>query len=390
MRARVVVSLAVASAMLGAGLVACVDLFHSTGDVLTACERDAQTPGCVSEASVEAGVDAGTDFCAWPEDVARQNAVHACAWLGACESPLGRNAFGSCMFQALLAYDCAANPNHPVKSATHALWDCLWAAQSCDAVNKCVFPQGPQVCAGGPFVTCATQDGGMPNGDVRVECSANGAAPSGENCALWGQVCGGDISVGVCGGSSGPAAITCTAQECEQTVVHVCDDAGRDIGIDCMNNGAQRCDGFPTRAGAAWVACIPESDAGSCAPDASAQCTGGIATSCPAGVPESINCQTLLGNVHACTPGQLSPPFDWTSPCMVAGDEADAGDAGGGAGDASRVLLRFVQRGEAHRVLPRRDVPSRLRGGRSRPVPDEDHRPGRRAERRVHPTPVSP
>jgi len=198
MRARVLGLLAVASTTLGAGLMACIDLFHSTSDVLTACQLDAQAPGC----GKEAGVDASTNFCDWTDDVARQHAAHACAWLGACESPLGRNAFGSCMFQALLAYDCAANPNHPVKGKTHDLWDCLSQATSCGAVNACVFPQGPQACGGGPFVTCATQDGGF-NADVRVECLADKDPANGENCALWGQTCGGDLSLGVCGGSAG-------------------------------------------------------------------------------------------------------------------------------------------------------------------------------------------
>jgi hypothetical protein len=339
MHTRALVLLAAGSAMLGAGLVACIDLFHSTADILTACELDAQTPGCGKEASAEADVDAGTDFCAWPEALARQNATHACAWLGACESPLGRNAFGSCMFEALLAYDCAANPNHPVKGETHARWDCLWQAQTCAAINACVFSQGSQQCgeAGAPFVTCASQ-GGV-NANVRVECLGNGVPPNGENCALWGQTCGGDISVGVCGGSAGEGGIDCTAESCDDTMLHVCDDAGRDIGIDCESNGAQQCNGFPSRADTSWVACVPlpQGEAGTCAATLSAKCENGIAVSCPAGIPESLNCQTLLqGSAHACTPGQLSPPYDWTSPCVVTSSAADAGDAGdaGGAGDA--------------------------------------------------------
>jgi hypothetical protein len=334
MRRRVLVLLAVGSATFGAGLVACIDLFHSTGDVLTACQLDAQTPGCGNEASVEAGVDAGTDFCAWSADVARRNATHACAWLGACESPLGRNAFGSCMFEALLAYDCAANHDHPVKGTTHDLWDCLWQAGSCGAVSACVFPQGPQRCGGGPFVTCATQGGVPPNADVRVECAADGAPPNGENCALWGQTCGGDLSVGVCGGSAGEPAIACTTQSCNDSTLHVCDDAGRDIGIDCASNGAQECNGFPTPTNSAWVACVPESDAGKCTPSLSTLCDGGIASSCRAGVPETLDCQTLLQNVRACHAGSLWPPYDWTSPCFVGSDD-DGGD--GGADDAGEA-----------------------------------------------------
>jgi hypothetical protein len=339
MRGGVAVVLAVTGMTLGAGLVACFDLFHSTDDVLTACQRDARTPGCEGEASaVEAGVEAGTDFCAWPETEARAHAESACAWLGACEGPLGRNAFGSCMFAALLAFDCRANPDHPVKGKARALWDCLWQVRSCGAVDACVFPQGRPRCGGGPFVTCATQDGGPPNADVRVECFADGGVPSGENCALWGQTCGGDLSEGVCAGSAGAAATDCTFDGCIGTTLHGC-AGGEDVGIDCADNGAQRCGGFPAASPgqpAAWVACLPQSEAGACPPDASAQCVNGTAVSCPAGTVETLDCEALLQNVDAqfdggvgtCTPGALSPQFDWTSPCGIAEEAGDGGDAG--------------------------------------------------------------
>ena len=328
MRLRTAIGLAVGSAAAGAGAVACGDLFHSTNDVLTACELDAQTDGCGKEASVEAGVEAGTDFCAWPEDQARRNAEHACAWLGACESPLGRNAFGSCMFEALLAFDCGANPNHRVKGRTHDRWDCLWQAETCAQVHACVFPQGSQTCAPGPtFVGCASE-GGI-NADTRVECLGDGGTPPGENCALWGQTCGGNSGVGVCGGSTGQAALSCSSDSCDDSqTVHKCDDAGVDIGIDCTTNGAGRCSGFPTPSSAKWVACLPDSDAGACTASKTATCDGGIAFMCPAGVAESINCLALLDDVNACTPGDLWPEYDWTSPCVVTGDAGDAGSAG--------------------------------------------------------------
>ena len=51
-----------------------------------------------------------------PPDEAQQHALHACTWLGACETPMGNNAFGPCYFRALLAYDCAANPNHRARA----------------------------------------------------------------------------------------------------------------------------------------------------------------------------------------------------------------------------------------------------------------------------------
>jgi hypothetical protein len=348
MRLRAAILLAVASTTLGAGLVACFDLFHSTGDVLTACQRDAQTPGCQEEAGVTAdtGTDAGTDFCAWTETEARANAESACAWLGACENPLGRNEFGSCMFAALLAYDCHANPDHAVKGKARGLWDCLWQARTCGAVDACVFPQGRPGCGGGPFVTCATQGGVPPNADVRVECYYDGGAPSGENCALWGQTCGGDLSDGVCAGTADAAAIDCTFQGCIDSMLHWCSDGGIDVGIDCASNGDQACGGFPTATTAQpalWVACLPQSEAGACTPDASAQCVNGVAVSCPAGRIESVDCNALLQSAHGCTPGPLAPIFDWTSPCSVtadlgggAGDAGDAGDAAnaGDAGDA--------------------------------------------------------
>src|SRR5580700_933274 len=104
--------LAAGSIAFCAALVACFDLFHSTVDVLTLCTIDAQAPGCneSSDANVESSTS--SDFCAWTSGEALSHARHACAWLGACETPMGRNAFGTCMFQALLTYDCSANPNH--------------------------------------------------------------------------------------------------------------------------------------------------------------------------------------------------------------------------------------------------------------------------------------
>jgi hypothetical protein len=60
------------------------DVFHSTGDVLTACEIDATTRGCATAGKLDAmAIEGGVpDFCSWTPDQARQHA-HACAWLGA-------------------------------------------------------------------------------------------------------------------------------------------------------------------------------------------------------------------------------------------------------------------------------------------------------------------
>jgi hypothetical protein len=340
MRAPAVLALAVGSLASGAAVIACFDLFHSTGDLVTACEIDATTAGCVAARKPDAMAMEGgvTDFCAWTSDQARQHAQHACAWLGACETPMGKNAFGSCMLRGLLAFDCAANPNHRARGKTRDLWGCLALAQTCRDVDACVFPNAPPgVCPGvGDYTTCANPR----NGDVRVECQDGGGAmpyskAHGENCALWGQTCewqagGGATCSGRGASDAGP---TCPTSGCYGSTLHYCSD-GVDVGIDCAGNGAMQCDGFPSRAAPSWVACVAESDAGAaaqCSAGVSASCSGtGIAASCPSGVLERIDCRILLGSASACAPGDLAPPFDWTSPCSLSppqcsGDSCDGG-----------------------------------------------------------------
>ncbi|HZU83446.1 MAG TPA: hypothetical protein VE987_11040 [Polyangiaceae bacterium] len=325
-------AVAAAVTAIGVGLVACLDLFHSTDDVRTACEIDGATPGCS---------DAGpTDFCAWTPDKARRAARHACAWLGACETPMGRNAFGACMFQALLAYDCAANPNHQARGKPRALWDCLWQVSSCADVDACIFPDGPAVCdAPGGYTACLGDGGDTASRDVRIECAAGGPQPEppagagsqqparagGENCALWGQTCAASADSGACGGDS---IAGCTRSGCfsPRTTLHWCADGG-DIGLDCAGNGAQACEGFPPGANpASWVACAAQSDSGSCTPDASAACVGGVAYSCPSGVLERVDCDAILQTEGSCTAGPLTPAFDWTAACAPAAAQC-TGDA---------------------------------------------------------------
>src|SRR5580700_684311 len=70
------------------------DLFHST-NFATLCDVNPSAAPC-TDARVDSGL-AGTNFCAWTPTTARANATHACAWLSACELPLGSNDFGPCM-----------------------------------------------------------------------------------------------------------------------------------------------------------------------------------------------------------------------------------------------------------------------------------------------------
>src|SRR5580698_2113186 len=132
MRPRSAAAWVVACALPGA--YACVDLFHSTSDVLDKCQLDAAA--------------CPLDFCApASSQTAESSAEHACAWLGACESPIGGNAFGPCMVQARLAFDCKLNPNHPVKGQVHALWECLARVKTCSDVRECIVPGTPATCS---------------------------------------------------------------------------------------------------------------------------------------------------------------------------------------------------------------------------------------------------
>jgi hypothetical protein len=241
------------------------------------------------------------------------------------------------MFRALLAYDCASNPNHRVKGKAHAIWDCLAEASTCDAVDTCVFPGGPQACAGAASYTACGRAGvgAASNADVRMECVSDGGPPSrhasAENCALWGQTCSFDGLSAVCAGAEDLSCRTPgTKGGCASglTELQWCADGG-DIGIDCASNGAQGCDGFPVADAAHWVACLAEGDAAPCTPDASASCDKGIATSCPSGVLETIDCASLLFPQSACEAGLLSPQFDWTSPCVGQGPCAESCSVGG-------------------------------------------------------------
>jgi hypothetical protein len=344
-RGVVAVALASLSLAAAAGLLACFDLLHSTKDIETACEVDAAGAGCphhrALDAGAEAGADAGrTDFCAWTPDEARENAVHACSWLGACETPLGDNAFGPCFVHALMAFDCQANPNHPVQNEAHELWDCLRSVRSCDDVDSCVFGGTTPTCeSGGLYTSC------VPSTPIRVRCEDGGvstpARAYGENCALWGQTCAFGDGDGVCAGAT--AGVSCSDIGCDDggTGLHWCAPASeggpvQDLGLDCASNGAQACAGFPAPdAAPQWVACLPVSDAGvagACPPDMSASCDdAGRAHSCLTGVSETLDCARLLGTPTACRPGALDPFFDWTSPCAVVPSQCDVdscGDAG--------------------------------------------------------------
>jgi len=324
-RARYWVPVALA---LGVSPFACVDLFHSTADLHLVTTADASTP------------DANTpDFCMEMSDGGREHAEYACAWLGACERPTGRNAFGLCMFQALLAYDCAANPAHRVRGAPQQIWACLAAAKSCNDVDNCVLP--PAARATPNIVGCS--DAGPWGTSVLIECSDGGV--QGENCSLWGQSCVIEDGVAGCGPAagvspcaSGAAPIGCNPNNGQL----LCDDAGT-VAIDCTGNGAQGCARSQIDA-ASWVACLADDagPGGACVPSTTAFCDGGFAQSCPSGVTEVIDCDGLLAADAGCQSGSLDPQFDWTSPCTQVPPRCTS-DLCGGDGGPSTTLIACVR-----------------------------------------------
>jgi hypothetical protein len=279
---------------------ACTDLFHPTEDIRSACEIDAAQPGC--------------GFCPRTSAEAKEQAARVCAWLGACEGPLGGNAFGPCTLQARLAFDCAANPSHPVQGALRDRWACLAAAQTCDDVHRCVLSPSIDCEVAGDTVQCVG-----PNSGQRVECFGPDASPFVEDCTLWGQGCT-SVGAGAVCGPSGPAIDCASAQSTcgsPSATLHVCaPDGGAQSGIDCAGNGAQNCAAFPPGPDPRWVACLPTPAPGNvCDASLAVTCAGGVAQICPTGVAESIDCATWLDAPDACAPGTLRSGADWTSGC---------------------------------------------------------------------------
>jgi hypothetical protein len=311
MRPRAILGWVGAGASVGA--LACTDLFHSTSDVLDKCQLNA--------ASCE------LDFCRLPPATQEAFAEHACSWLGACESPLGGNAFGACMVQARLAFDCGINQSHPVKGNAHALWECLAGVRTCADVRRCVWPGGSATCGDAQASTVCVSAG---SGTARIACQ-NGATVA-ENCNLWEQTCVLGVSPATCGAGTGAgSSLDCDSGPCigscnlDTERVYWRSGPG-EVGLDCTGNGAGQCGVFEGGAGQ-WPACLPE-DAGGCVPALAVSCMNDIATSCPTGVTETLDCAGLLGVTGSCQEAGLDPPFDWTSPCASAGNCQESCDGG--------------------------------------------------------------
>jgi hypothetical protein len=309
MRARVFIAGAFVSLSAGV-IVACVDLFHSTSDVQSICEADAMDPRCTDAAPP-------VEICAPDAGVAQQRAIHACSWLAACGHPLGRNKTGACMVDAILAYDCAANPNRKAKGAAKDFWTCMQNAKSCGDVGYCIFPDAGAVkCTNGGFLGCSQSS---VDPDTRFDCVSAGPG-GGENCAPHGQTCNSldpDASNrnALC---VGPQGRTCAGTGCVDGGLSICDDAGVDIGYSCTNVGAGTCN--PSGASAA---CQPEST-GTCSPTNDVTCTSGNiqAKGCVTLTPEAVDC-TAISGAGTCN------PIEAGAPGTVPSDACFVSDGGG-------------------------------------------------------------
>jgi hypothetical protein len=324
MRARGIAIVAFAVA-LGASFVACVDLFHGTdfesacGVDAAACEAIDATPAIDTTPPPEdSGPTGPTNFCLeWDAGTALTNATHACAWLSACEGALGDNAFGACMVRAVLAYDCTANPNRPLTATgpAHAYWDCLWQVKSCGDVDRCIEPSGT-------LATCAadTDDAGYVACDLEagtlVACgpaATNGNPPTAlESCTAIGQTCAASGAAACLGSATACAG---QADYCDPDGVHLhdCDPDGgtTDYGVDCASFGGGICNaGGCTAVGGS--ACSPTSDV---------TCDGGVATGCPSGSTEQVDCDAVLaqpsGGPATCNATAPGRPWDVARACSV-------------------------------------------------------------------------
>lgn len=342
---------AIASAIVAAAVVGgCVDLFHAT-DFPALCETDPHASGCprvdgsmafdsgardadadtaatpdARDASETSTPEASTDFCAWDPPTARAHAEHACAWLGACAGPLGNNALGPCMVNALLAYDCRINPARKVQKQLYAYWKCLASATSCDAVALCVSPNKPQGCsnASTEYLACEGAPNAPDNANVRIDCTPGAKVWGTENCLAVGQTCAVRGATSACTGK-GSADASCAGLGCDGTQLRDCTGGNGDNGVDCTLYGKGQCVGFDGGGAACAAVSVTACDAGG-----EVKCSdAGAAIGCPSGAQETIDCTALLGgDAGTCAPTVSGQTWDVARACIAAGPSCTEGCVG--------------------------------------------------------------
>lgn len=221
-----------------AGLLACVDIFHST-DVSAICD---ETPG-FQECPKTPGPEG---YCTTDATEVRKRAEHACAWLGACEGAAESNALGACLGNALSIFQCS-DATLDGADSLHNKWDCLRLAQSCHDVDLCVYGREPvAVCEESQqtITSCVA-------GRIHVICQGSARPTLSEDCALLGRTCSTDVSGGICRGPcatgvpcGGGAQVACAT--CDEAPTRACPEGATEIrctnfGLTCDQTKTDRC-----------------------------------------------------------------------------------------------------------------------------------------------------
>lgn len=317
------------------GVVACVDIFHST-DALTRCDIEGNASGC-GEAGVTAPTDAGADtslpesdtgtdaslpeICSPTTAAAKTRAIETCAALSTCEHGLGGSAFGACFRDAMQAYDCTSFPNRKLVkgSARYAFWACMTTARTCGAVQACVYPDEPQRgCPGGGNVATACGSGNKARTSCPVETLTR---PPGESCAAQGQSCIQiDPYVTKCVGAaqrSCSAGAQCAGPAVVRCIFPADVDGAVDVGFRCDDRGGGNC-----AVGSEGPACLPSGPA--CSATAGAVCNGSSAAACIGGKEERVAC-AALNAICVDSPG-FADPIDLCQADPLAGQACVDGE----------------------------------------------------------------
>jgi hypothetical protein len=290
------------------GFVACVDLFHPTDDFRSRCE---ETPAAC-DAGAMVPIFRASKPCALSPSDAKLQAVRACAWLGACESPVGSQQFAACVTRALPVFDCSIEPGQLAKGKTLDIWSCLTTVNRCEDVRRCLVGEHAEVCSEpATYLNCSKS-----RPAVRISC--RDGVSTFEDCAAWGQTCVAHDgrSDAQCGGSASPS--TCTDGCIGGAALRACVIRGsstRDEGFDCSLRGDGKCENG---------ACAGPGVA--CSSDPTVACNYDDASLCFAGRLQTIRCGALG---MKCQEGPLARAWDPASACV--GPSACTGDRCAGA-----------------------------------------------------------
>lgn len=278
-----------------AGVAGIASLLCCNSDVLHATSFD-------TECTRDATACQEYDYCAMDQAAARARAERVCGLVGACTGPFGENVFGACLERAILAYDCGARPNLPVRGEARAYYDCLYAASegggpsACDAVTRCVTPSGSAGCPESQTESVTCQPGGKRG--VRVSCR-NGVRAAVERC-LDAQ-----CTVDGVNASCTQAALPCKNGCSEPSDLFVTCAAAPMTGasvlldeVDCALLGAGNCTAYGCEP-------VTKNDCTSAAGSDAVMCRGNTAVACIGGGEDAVDCARLGQPCNAA--GALDP-----------------------------------------------------------------------------------